>query len=70
MPPACYESRFLAGEIYLLMLQLNNKKLTLMTEENVDKVAPYVATLYIPWFLKTLIIIHGPSNDYKAFKIA
>ena len=34
-----------------------------------EKKAPYVAILYIPWFLKKLII-QPPSNDLKAIKVA
>ena len=72
-PTACHEARFMANGIYLLMLQLTHKKLKFMSVkeiEDVNKIAPFVAISYIPWFLKSSIIIQAPSNDLKAIKIA
>ena len=61
-PSACHEARFMANGIYLLMLQLTHKKLQFMSVEeleDVTKIAPFVAIFYIPWFLKSSIIIQA-----------
>ena len=38
--------------------------------EDVNKIAPFVAIFYIPWFPKSSIILQAPSNDLKAIKAA
>ena len=72
-PPACHKARFMANGIYLLMLQLTHKKLKFMSVEeieDVNKITHFVAIFYIPWFLKSSIIIQAPPNDLKAIKVA
>ena len=72
-PPPCHEARFMADAIYLLMLHLTSRVVTILSvdeKKEVEKLVFYITLFYIPSFIRSTSTMQAPSIDLKNLKTA